>query len=320
MLSTSTHDTKRGEDGRLRVAALAEIPQQWSSQVREWRRLLAAPAEALGDRNLEYFFYQTLIASHPAAGDPPADYRDRVQGAMLKAAREARARTSWARPDIDFEARLSAFVDAALSSPEFRRSFAPFLELTGAAGARNSLLQTVIKLTVPGVPDTYQGAELWDLSLVDPDNRRRVDFEARSQLLASVLEEWRGDPAGALRRAARHWQDGRIKMLVTALLLRFRREHPLLFSRGDYHACAVESSSGFVGAYRRQHEGVELLVMFARWPLTRQRDPAWHGARVRVDHPGVWRNLLTGEEYEVGGTLAASLLADDLPLMVLTRK
>lgn len=319
MLSTSTHDTKRGEDGRLRVAALAEIPQQWSAQVDEWRRMLAEQGNALGDANLEYFFYQTLIASVPSDGEITDDYRARTQAAMLKAAREGRARTSWARPDARFESNLAALVDTALSLPEFQRSLKAFTQIIVTAGARNSLVQTVLKLTVPGVPDIYQGSELWELSMVDPDNRRAVNYVQRSQWLDSTLEEWSRDPAGTLRRLAAKWQDGRIKLLLTALLLRFRGQHATLFSEGEYSACVVQGHANSVGAFRRVQTDVELLVVFARWPLARQRDPAWRGAKVQIEHEGVWRNVLTGEAYEIGSSLNTSVLSDDLPVAVLTR-
>jgi (1->4)-alpha-D-glucan 1-alpha-D-glucosylmutase len=297
MLGTSTHDTKRGEDVRMRLVALAEIPEEWSERVRVWHRILGAEARALDDASLEYFFYQTLLGSYPAATFSVDEYRGRLCDAMTKAAREARSRTSWARPNEDYERRLTALIDAALASPAFMDDFRPFQRRVARAGAQNSLVQTVLKLTLPGVPDIYQGAELWDLSLVDPDNRRPVDYSLRSELLTELLDRWEQDPVATISSAAAEWQDGRIKLLLTALLLRLRAGNEALVT-GEYRACEVTGDPSR-GAYLRQTQGSAVLVTFRRFPF------AGSGAISRIQLPGtygVWRDALrpgreiTGEE------------------------
>jgi (1->4)-alpha-D-glucan 1-alpha-D-glucosylmutase len=317
MLGTSTHDTKRGEDVRMRLAALAEIPEEWQRQVIRWHGILEAEGAALGDANLEYFFYQTLIGSHPCdePGEGAGDYRERVRAAMLKAAREARTHTTWARPDADFERRLAAFIDAALGSPAFREAFLPLLRRVAEAGGANSLVQTALKLTLPGVPDVYQGAELWDLSLVDPDNRRPVDYARRETLLSEVLEAWSRDARGTLRECAARWHDGRIKLLLTALLLRARAADDDAF-RGDYLPIEVEGGAGCVGAFARRGARSWIVVAFARFPFVRANVGSWRDARIAMPAAqGDWIDALTREPVNEAG---ARLFEGPLPLAVLT--
>ncbi len=311
MLGTSTHDTKRGEDVRMRLVTLAEIPEQWSEAVTRWRRILSAQSEALNAPALEYFFYQTLLGSFPVSPFALDDYRERLHGAMTKAAREARQRTSWARPHQEFEARLLGLIDAALDSTAFLDAFRPFHARVARAGAANSLVQTVLKFTLPGMPDLYQGAELWDLSLVDPDNRRPVDYAHRARLLQELLARWTREPVGLWRELARDWQDGRIKLLVTALLLRLRQKNPEWF-RGDYEALDVQGDRESPGAFLRRGPGGTLLVAFGRFPLWREEN----ARRVSLKLPGgEWRNLLTQER------LSSSTLSIEwdplLPVVVL---
>jgi (1->4)-alpha-D-glucan 1-alpha-D-glucosylmutase len=315
LLGTSTHDTKRGEDVRARLVTLAEIPEEWSTQVRRWRQILAQEGAALGDANIEYFFYQTLVGSYPAAGES-ADFRERLQAAMLKASREARVHTTWSRPNQSYEARLARFIDGAFESREFLDEFLPFQQRVARAGAANSLVQTVLKLTAPGVPDVYQGTELWDLGLVDPDNRRPVDYEARERLLDELLENWTRDAGKTLRDCARHWQDGRIKLLVTALLLRERASRESLF-HGEYLPCEVEGSGDQVGAFLRRDGGTTMLVVFARFPFARQHDAQWSSARIVLPRSaGSWHDLMTREEMAEAEAVAARL-DDQLPIAVL---
>jgi (1->4)-alpha-D-glucan 1-alpha-D-glucosylmutase len=319
MLGTSTHDTKRGEDVRMRLATLAEMPEEWLSLVRRWSGILAAEGPALGDPNLEYFFYQTLIGSLPceAAADIDGDYRERVQAAMRKAAREARVHTTWARPDQDFEGRLATFIDAAFRSRVFLDSFLPVHQRVAEAGMANSLVQTVLKLTLPGVPDVYQGAELWDLSLVDPDNRRPVDYARRQALLRQVLDDWAGDALATLGDCAAHWRDGRIKMLITILLLRTRAANEDPF-QGTYLPLEVRGDGGCVGAFARGGTRAQLAVAFARFPLTRSRGSGWRDARIALPvSAGPWTNVLTHETVPEDGS---GLFDGPLPVVILSAR
>jgi (1->4)-alpha-D-glucan 1-alpha-D-glucosylmutase len=200
--ATATHDTKRGEDARARLAVLTELPDEWAEEVREWRRLLRGdePAEAPPDVNDEYYFYQSLVGAWPPElcdvreldRRALVELKERLHGATRKAVREAKRRSSWAAPDEHYEGALLRLVDAALEprrGNEFLARFAPFASRVARLGVHVSLAQLALKQTAPGVPDIYQGCELWDFSLVDPDNRRAVDFARRAALLDAVDED-----------------------------------------------------------------------------------------------------------------------------------
>jgi (1->4)-alpha-D-glucan 1-alpha-D-glucosylmutase len=255
LTATATHDTKRGEDARMRILALAEIADEWTDAVVEWRNLNAPLTFALVSTraptaNHEYMLYQTLIGAWPFA---PIDgaFIERIQAYAIKAAREGKRSTSWTDPQESYEKRLTKFVGNILDherSGAFIESIAGFARRTSLLGALNSLSQLTLKLTLPGVPDFYQGTELWDLSLVDPDNRRPVDF-GRRQMLVGETNDW---PAFAT-----HWHDGRIKMQLMRRLLGIRHAFAALFRDGDYMPLAFEGSDadrviGFARTHRRQ--------------------------------------------------------------------
>ena len=241
LLATSTHDTKRSEDVRARIVAISEIPelwrrslQRWRMANRRWKRMindLEAP-----DANEEYLLYQTLLGTWPirADGEPESaitqEYVERIQAYMAKALHEAKINTSWIQPNEEWDAAMQEFVAKILDCSarnKFLLIFLPVAKDIARLGAINSLTQTLLKLTSPGVPDIYQGDEIWDYSLVDPDNRRPVDYNRRREMLAALP----GATPGELMRA---WPDGRIKMFLTQRVLRFRREHADLFQRGEY--------------------------------------------------------------------------------------
>jgi (1->4)-alpha-D-glucan 1-alpha-D-glucosylmutase len=255
LTATATHDTKRGEDARMRILALAEIADEWTDAVVEWRNLNAPliateDSKRLPTANHEYMLYQTLIGAWPF--EPiDGDFIERIQAYAIKAAREGKRSTSWTDPQESYEKRLTGFVANILDherSNAFIESIAGFARRTSLLGALNSLSQLTLKLTLPGVPDFYQGTELWDLSLVDPDNRRPVDF-GRRQMLANEAKDW---PA-----LATHWHDGRIKMQLMRRLLGIRHDFAALFRDGDYAPLAFEGPDadrviGFARSHRRQ--------------------------------------------------------------------
>jgi (1->4)-alpha-D-glucan 1-alpha-D-glucosylmutase len=326
MLATSTHDTKRGEDARARLAVLAEMPEAWHAAVRNWRSALSAQSAALHDANAEYFFYQLLLGSWPAspASGELAAFRERVQAAMLKSMREARVRTSWTTPDADYENALRAFVDAAFELENFRMVFLPLQREVARLGVHNSLVQATLKLTAPGVPDIYQGSELWDLNLVDPDNRRPVDYAARAALLEELRTQWTASPAQTLRARLSAWEDGAIKLLVTWRLLELRRELPRLFARGDYRPCEIRGDAAqSIVAFIRRDGDVAVAVAIARFPLGRVRDTGWARACVLVPEApanAAWWNVLSGASLGRGGACDAAALFEDLPVAVLVTK
>ncbi len=238
--TTSTHDTKRGEDARARLYALSEMPGAWVEAASSWS---AGVRDSCGgeegatavDRESEWLFYQTLAAAWPTELLPSDDeglaaLSQRIAEFMRKAVREAKMHTSWTAPDANYEAAVQQFVASALDparSAKFLADFQAFCQPLFVAGALNSLAQTLIKVTAPGVPDIYQGSELWDLSLVDPDNRRAVDFETRAKL----LEPNNGrDLPGLIA----DWRSGAIKLWLLHAALNFRAQHAMLFETGGY--------------------------------------------------------------------------------------
>jgi (1->4)-alpha-D-glucan 1-alpha-D-glucosylmutase len=344
MLATSTHDNKRSEDVRNRINVLSEIPAVWRLALRRWSRLNRAHRTRL-EAGLapspadEYLLYQTLLGTLPVQElDEPAlvAYRERIESYALKAAREAKAQTSWISPSEEYERALAAFVRALLARVQPN----PFLDDLRAQaatlawfGALNSLSMALVKFTSPGVPDLYQGNELLDFSLVDPDNRRPVDFALRARVLEQVLDP-AADRAAMAGEFARAPQDGRAKLHVTALLLALRSRRPELFRLGEYLPLDCRGAKAqHVLAYARRHEGTTLVVvagrLFAgllgsagRLPLGAQ---AWGDTAVSAAGLGEGarlHNVLTGETLAVrdgaialaqafGGFPAAALLLEE---------
>jgi len=251
--ATATHDTKRGEDGRARIAGLSEIAGDWGAAVAKWKRLNARhimSQSALRSPSLadEYIIYQSLVGGWPVTG-LDQDFAGRVEAFALKAVREAKQETSWINPNPDYEQGIAAFVRAILAadrSPEFVSSFAEFVRRPCLLGALNGLAQLTLKCTLPGVPDFYQGTELWDFAFVDPDNRRPVDFVARAQTLDAIGSgtDW--------EELCRRWPDGEIKLRWTRVLLALRHAAPDVFSKGDFRLLPVRGTDrDHVIAYAR---------------------------------------------------------------------
>ena len=335
MLATSTHDTKRGEDVRARLSVLSEMPEEWARQVRTWSRILRArrgdvEVTAPPDRNDEYLFFQLLLGSWPAewTGAPPdADavraFALRIEDAMRKSLREAKLRSSWAAPNSAYEDAMLGFVRDALAtsvSAAFFDVFLPFQAQVAQLGLRNSLVQVVVKLTAPGVPDLYQGTELWDLSLVDPDNRRPVDFALRTRLLGEVAAALERDRGAAMREMLEHWQDGRIKLAVTLTLLGHRSAHPALYAEGDYTpVLAAGTDADRVCVFLRMRGEDAVLTVARRFPGRAQpaldAELAWPETLPAVP---LWRELLTGRTYERrDAPLQVDALLAELPAAVL---
>jgi (1->4)-alpha-D-glucan 1-alpha-D-glucosylmutase len=306
MLATATHDTKRGEDNRARLAVLSEMPEEWRRQVETWTRILRArrgdvEGTAAPDRDDEYMLYQMLVGSWPIdmLDGPSAEqleaYGARIHAALEKSLREAKRRSSWAAPDADYEQATQAFAREALGSETFRSNFLPFARRVARLGIENSLIQTVGKLTAPGVPDIYQGCELWDLNLVDPDNRRPVDFAVREAAIADLAARLKTpDKRPSLFKTLMgDWQDGRVKQATIALLLALRRDEPDLFSAGDYQPLVIEGDrSDWAFGYLRASGDRKLAVVMARYPAHREAEPEWN-ATARLPE-GRWFDVFRG--------------------------
>lgn len=253
MLATSTHDTKIGEDVRARINVLSEIPDEWGRDVSRWMRLnrshrTTVDGEPAPDRVDECRFYQALAGIWPPE-DPatvPPELVERMRTYMVKSVREAKVHTSWMTTNQAYEDALVKFVETSLggaTAPRFLQTFSPLQRRIAALGVVNSLAQVTLKIGSPGVPDFYQGTDLWDLTLVDPDNRRPVDFAHRARLLDDVLRVLDGDVAArgpVLAEMLQNWPDGRIKLFATAAGLRLRAKMPHVLLGGTYLPLATE--------------------------------------------------------------------------------
>jgi (1->4)-alpha-D-glucan 1-alpha-D-glucosylmutase len=275
MVATSTHDSKRSEDVRARINVLSEMPERWQKQIRRWHELnrvhKLAATDGTPTLNDEYLLYQTLVGAWPMGNvsDTASDeLAERINDYMMKAVREAKEQTSWANQNHAYESRLTGFVAALLESEEFRADFVPFQRRVSYFGMLNSLAQTVVKLTVPGVPDIYQGNELWDFSLVDPDNRRAIDYAIRQRVLRQLQASSQLENVGLPEYAqglTRSMEDGRIKMYVTWKALSLRNEQPDVFQHGAYIPLqATGNNAKHVFAFARTLGDSRLLVVVPR--------------------------------------------------------
>jgi (1->4)-alpha-D-glucan 1-alpha-D-glucosylmutase len=327
MLATATHDTKRGEDNRARLAVLSEMPEEWRRQVETWTRILRArrgdvERTAAPDRDDVYMLYQMFVGSWPIDMlDAPSEaqreaYGARIHAALEKSLREAKRRSNWAAPDADYEQATQTFAKEALRSETFLSNFLPFTRRVARLGIENSLIQTVGKLTAPGMPDIYQGCELWDLNLVDPDNRRPVDFAVREAAIADLAARLKApDQRLALFTTLMdEWRDDRAKLATTALLLSLRREEPDLFARSDYQPLVIEGDrSDWAFGYVRTSGDRKLAIVMARYPAHREAEPEW-SARAQLPEAR-WFDLFRGRDATVDAPLHEWL--NPLPFAVL---
>jgi (1->4)-alpha-D-glucan 1-alpha-D-glucosylmutase len=323
MLATATHDTKRGEDVRARLNLLSELAEDWRARVRRWaklnqRRKTLIDGVQAPNANDEYHLYQILLGSWPLELSWPdpldegrlAVYRERVGGYATKALREAKERTSWAVPNEAYERAMLDFIGRLLDATRrnvFLDDFRPFAARVAALGMINGLAQKAVTLAVPGVPDIYQGTELWDFSLVDPDNRRPVDYGLRQRLLESLpVPDAAGSPE-AVRALMDDWRSGAVKLHLVKRMLELRARHELLFKGGAYlplEAGGTRAEALFAFARRRAEAGPALILAVPRLAASLWSDeppplgqPNW-GDTALILPPELARegvNWLTGE-------------------------
>jgi (1->4)-alpha-D-glucan 1-alpha-D-glucosylmutase len=346
LVGTSTHDSKRSEDVRARIDVLSEMPAAWREAVARWREMNRWRAERIEgdaeiDPNDEMLLYQTLVGAWPLEQMTPealGTFRDRIHAYMQKAVREAKELSSWLDPNAEYEAALARFIDTLLGVLEpnpFLTDLRAFVTAIAPFGCWNGLVQSGFKLTVPGVPDIYQGCERWAFRLVDPDNRRPVDFEALRTKLASLAEAWEehgGIPEellGTLRDECLH--DGRLKMLVTWRLLQARARWPELFAAGRYVPVATEGpAEAHAVAYARECNGERVLVVGSRLLHTLARgDPfapfgedgaaaCWGETRLVLPDGAAerWTDLVTGRRVDLSDPRVSRALCE-LPVAAL---
>jgi (1->4)-alpha-D-glucan 1-alpha-D-glucosylmutase len=328
MNATSTHDTKRSEDVRARLNVLSEIPGEWEACLKRWSSMnLARKSEMNGnlvpDPNQEIFLYQTMLGAWPLDPTETLVFKERLKSYMIKAAREAMVHTRWVSPQVEHENGLRAFVDRILDesgNQEFLRDFFKMQSRLAYFGALNSLSQVLLKVASPGVPDFYQGTELWDFSLVDPDNRRPVDFAKRVRLLNDLkLQEKAGRP-GLISEMLSRWEDGCIKLYIIYQTLNFRKSFLDLFLLGDYLPLAAAGDhSENILAFARKQENHWVLAVAARF-FTQIANPGqppigrevWgeNVLKIPQEAPVAWVDILTGKNHNAD----KSKLSLSLPL------
>jgi (1->4)-alpha-D-glucan 1-alpha-D-glucosylmutase len=319
---------------RARLNVLSEIPDEWESQIQQWHEInqahkAIANNQAIPDANDEYFLYQTLIGAFPLDRAEQNTFVERIQNYVLKAVREAKVHTAWLNANSDYEKGLQNFVEKLLAPVDdnpFLEVFRPFQQRIAFYGMLNSLAQTLLKITVPGVPDFYQGNELWDFSLVDPDNRRPVDYGHRHQLLEAI-QQHSESPATLLEDLCTHWTDGRIKLFLIAQGLKTRAQFHEVFQFGTYEPLDVRGThtERLVAFARRydQQTAIALIPRFftelvqpSQFPLG---ETVWSDTEVVLPQElsGQWLNIFTQETQPGGDTLQVGALLQHFPVALL---
>ncbi|MFD2247321.1 malto-oligosyltrehalose synthase [Pontibacter ruber] len=329
--ATATHDTKRGEDARTRLFTLSEIPDEWEKQAAQWMEIAEKNArEVKITRNDLYFLFQTLLGVMPMDGNVDDTLIQRLEEFLPKALREAKANSNWTEPNEKYEDALKGLTKQLLQKDEaFMASFKPFFKRVAHYGWLSSLTQTLLKLTCPGVPDVYQGCEFWDYSLVDPDNRRPVDYELRQQYLQEIRQQEKNDPQQLHQQLLQNPADARVKLYLLSKTLHLRRQMQELFSKGNYLPLTViGSKENHAMAFARHYQGQWCLVVVPgllaslvkedELPLGEQ---VWGDTSIELpaDLPQQWQHAFSQEEVKAEqNKLSLSTLLKTFPVALLT--
>jgi (1->4)-alpha-D-glucan 1-alpha-D-glucosylmutase len=334
MNSTATHDSKRGEDVRARLNVLSEIPTEWKTRIDAWHRFTRGHRMRKGpntvpDKNTEYLLYQTLLGAWPQGRPVTHRFVERINAYMIKAAREAGEHTSWLEPEEQYETALAGFVESILDpSPknEFLPAFIPFCKKIAFFGLFNSLSQCLLKIAAPGIPDFYQGTELPQLALVDPDNRRPVTYDKRRQLLKTIVKA-SSDPLTQVAELLANRDDGRVKLFVIARTLATRRQRKELFQSGRY--LPLEAGGPFrrhIVAFARvagEQWFVAVVPRFLTALVGEDQDPlgknVWSDTTVSLppEAPRSWRNIFTRQSIQGAAGIAVSDVLQHFPVALL---
>ena len=335
MNATATHDTKRGEDVRARLNVLSEIPEQWGEQVKKWSEINRSQKNNVRGKevpvpNDEYFFYQALIGTYPFDENENATFLERIKDYMLKSVREAKMQTAWLRPDSAYEEGFLGFVEKVLTpseSNQFLKELLPFQKRIADYGIFNSLSQTLLKYTAPGVPDTYQGTEFWDLSMVDPDNRRPVDYEQRTSVLKDIKQKSQTDNLKLIDELMSSKKDGKIKLFITHKVLQARKEQLEVFQKGDYLPLEVVGKfKDHIVAFARSFENTTVIAIAPRF-LTSLIAPdenplgekVWADTQLQLPQgfSSSWQDIFTGQTLTGNGTIAIAQVLQHFPVALL---
>ncbi|GAB2769176.1 malto-oligosyltrehalose synthase [Salinimicrobium soli] len=326
--ATATHDTKRGEDARMRINVLSEIPEEWFSKMTEWKNLFSSQRDQsnIPDDNEEYFIFQMLIGHWPFTNDPGEEFYERSKAYLQKVLREAKENSSWAEPDEAYENNVFEYLKNLLSHSKFKSSFVPFQQKVAAYGAIKSLSQCLLKMTAPGIPDIYQGTELWDLSYVDPDNRRPVDYELRKKYLAEIKSISKEELPDQLKSFKQNYPDARINMYCLYKALELRNKNRLIFEEGTYLPLDLEADfSEDIVAFARVWSNIYAII-FAPATVSKifdeQLELKENVLNKKVlslpdNFPKKWKNAFTKRKFEEQTEFTAAELFQEFPVAVL---
>ncbi|AQT68457.1 Maltooligosyl trehalose synthase [Anaerohalosphaera lusitana] len=336
MNGTSTHDSKRGEDVRARLNVLSEMGEAWFENVRKWRVLneglkTSLDGQQCPDANDEYLIYQTMVGALPFEPSEQWDFRDRLKEYAVKALREAKVHTSWLAVNAEYEESVTGFIDGLFDEgSEFWGDFAEYTEKVSRYGVIKSLAGVVVKMTCPGVPDIYQGSELWNLSLVDPDNRRAVDYAMRERMFERLDTEYSLGNNYSLAELLAEPADGMVKMFVVHRLLEQRQQQKELYRTGTYIPLEIEGDDvGRLIAYARENDGRAVIVLVPRlcYGLTSLPERGIDADKVdgmQIVLPqslrGDYRCLFSGRHEVVGDRVSAAKMFSEFPIAVLERR
>ncbi len=331
MNATSTHDTKRGEDVRARINVLSELPELWESNLKKWSRMNRKKKKTMKgtpipDKNDEYFLYQTIIGALPFKIEEFDAFKDRLKEYITKAVREAKIHTAWLKPDTDYEENFHTFIDKILTSSDknlFLNDFRIFHKTISFYGILNSLSQALVKITSPGVPDFYQGSEFWDLNLVDPDNRRPIDYEIRTWLFRELKSREVEDRLKLIQELISTSDDGRIKLFLIYKALSARQKYRHIFENGDYIPIVTggkykENIIAFAWKHK-PHWAITIVPRFLagvvnqdQWPLGKN---VWEDTHIVLPEgaPSLWRNAITGAQLKYPDLLSIGEAFEHFP-------
>ncbi|MGD9364492.1 MAG: malto-oligosyltrehalose synthase [Desulfobacteraceae bacterium] len=335
MNSSATHDSKRGEDVRARINVLSELPGQWEKHLKSWyalnlRKKIGLNGAQVPDQNEEYLLYQTLLGTFPFEDPCSGSFTQRISRYFVKALREAKIHTSWTQVNGPYEEAVIAFIQKILHPVEggpFLKAFLPFCKKVAFYGVWNTLSQTLLKMTIPGVPDFYQGTELFDFHLVDPDNRQPVDFDKRKRLLAEILNNFSSDPLSLIEELLAHRNDGRIKLFLIARALRARNVRAMLYQEGSYVPLAAAGRfKAHVIAFARTYKErctitvaprlLTGLVSEHQYPLGRR---VWQDTEIVFPEKNAsyWKNIFTGEILKAAASVKVGRILKHFPCALL---
>ncbi len=333
MNASSTHDTKRSEDVRARLNVISEIPGEWEEQINHWREInqefkTVIEDKTIPDDNDEYFLYQNLLGAYPYQEEEYPEFVQRIKDYVVKAVREAKVHTAWLRNDTEYEQGYIKFVEQILEEKEdneFLNDFRIFQKRIAAYGMYNSLSQTLLKIASPGMPDFYQGTELWDLSLVDPDNRRPVDYDERLSFLQEIKRRCQTGIESLISDLKLTKEDGRMKLFLITRALEARKQYLSVFQQGDYQPLEVMGKyANSVVALKRHYQGITVIIVVPRlltnvisWEQEPLGEDVWGDTYIDLSESHNWIDTITNQEIDTGHRLPVGKILQDFPAALL---